>query len=63
MNSDSWTRKIRKELGIENLSKQGNGTFYMSYEDMIQRFDHLDVAKCKEVGLKTLFNQFDLRCV
>ena len=50
MNSDSWTRKIREELGAENLSKQGNGTFYMSYEDMIQRFDHLDVAKCKEVG-------------
>ena len=47
--SDQWTRKIRRQLG-EDVCKQGNGTFFMSYEDMIQRFDHLDVAKCQEVG-------------
>lgn len=46
--SEQWTRKIINELGAD-VCKQGNGTFFMSYEDMIQRFDHLDVAKCHEV--------------
>lgn len=49
-NCESWTRKIKKQLGKETTFKQGNGTFFMSYEDMIERFDHLDVAKCKEVS-------------
>jgi len=48
INSENWTRKIRQQIGEEFL-KQGNGTFFMSFEDMIERFDHLDVAKCQEV--------------
>ena len=46
--SEQWTRKIRQQLSKE-FCKQGNGTFFMSFEDMIRRFDHLDVAKCQEV--------------
>lgn len=46
--SEEWTRKIRRQLG-KDIWKQGNGTFFMSYEDMLKRFDHLDVAKCQEV--------------
>ncbi len=55
-NSEMWTRKIRKQLGKETDLKQGNGTFFMSYEDMIQRFDHLDVAKCIEVSEVLVFS-------
>ena len=46
--SAEWTSKIKRTIGDETC-KQGDGTFFMSYEDMIQRFDHMDVAKCQEV--------------
>lgn len=49
--SEQWTRKIRRQLSKE-ICKQGNGTFFMSYDDMIKRFDHLDVAKCQEGWLR-----------
>ena len=42
--SEQWTRKIKGQLGI----KLGNGTFVMEYKDMVERFDHIDVAKCQE---------------
>jgi calpain-15 len=48
--SEQWTRKIQRQLGQHDIYEQGNGTFFMAYEDMIQRFDHLDVAKCQEVS-------------
>jgi calpain-15 len=47
--SDQWTEKIRRQLGNE-VCKQGDGTFFMSFDDMIKRFDHLDIAKCQEVS-------------
>ena len=47
--SEEWTSKIRRDIG-DDICKQGDGTFFMSYEDMIQRFDHMDVAKCQEVS-------------
>lgn len=46
-NSEQWTEKIRNELG-KGVCQQGDGTFFMSYEDMVQRFDHMDVCKCHE---------------
>lgn len=48
--SEQWTEKIRKQIG-EEICKQGNGTFFMSYEDMIQRFDHMDLVRCQEVSV------------
>lgn len=46
-NSEQWTEKIRRELG-KDVCQQGDGTFFMSYEDMIRRLDHMDVCKCHE---------------
>lgn len=46
-NSEQWTEKIRSEIG-KDVCQQGDGTFFMSYEDMLQRFDHMDVCKCHE---------------
>ena len=48
--SDQWTEKIRNQLG-NDVCKQGDGTFFMSFDDMIKRFDHMDVAKCQEVSI------------
>lgn len=47
--SSEWTSKIKHAIG-DSTCKQGDGTFFMSFEDMIQRFDHMDVAKCQEVS-------------
>jgi Calpain family cysteine protease len=46
--SERWTRALRKRLGSDTFAK-GDGTFYMSYEDMLQRFHHMDVAKTQMV--------------
>lgn len=46
--SERWTQKLRKRLGSATFAK-GDGTFYMSFEDMLQRFHHMDVAKTQEV--------------
>jgi calpain-15 len=46
--SVEWTSKIKSAIG-KNAYKQGDGTFFMSYEDMVQRFDHMDIAKCQKV--------------
>lgn len=44
--SDQWTKALRKRLGEKSYAK-GDGTFFMSYHDMLQRFHHMDVAKCR----------------
>ena len=46
--SNKWTSTIRKRLGEGGFVKN-DGTFWMSYEDMMERFHHMDVAKCREV--------------
>ena len=47
VNSVSWTAALRKKLGEDSYAK-GDGTFFMSYEDVLQRFHHMDVAKCRK---------------
>ena len=47
-NSNKWTTALRSTLGKGGFVKN-DGTFWMSYEDMMQRFHHMDVAKCREV--------------
>jgi hypothetical protein len=46
--SDKWTTALRKRLGDKSFAK-GDGTFFMSYQDMLERFHHMDVAKCRKV--------------
>lgn len=44
--SDQWTRALRNKLGKAQSFVKGDGTFFISYQDMLQRFHHMDVAKC-----------------
>ena len=48
--SEQWTRALRKKLGEANTYAKGDGTFFMSFTDALQRFHHMDVAKCHEVS-------------
>lgn len=48
--SERWTRALRYKLGSQTFAK-GDGTFFMSYEDMMIRFHHMDVAKTRKVGI------------
>ena len=48
--SEQWTRTLRKRLGTDTTYAKGDGTFYMSFYDMLQRFHHLDVAKTQKVS-------------
>ena len=41
--STQWTHKLRKLLPAS--WRKGDGTFFMSYEDMLQNFHHMDVCK------------------
>jgi Calpain family cysteine protease len=45
--SEQWTKSIRSRLGTTSTYAKGDGTFYISYDDMLQRFHHLDVAKTR----------------
>jgi calpain-15 len=47
--SERWTNALRERLGMERTWAKGDGTFFMSYNDMLDRFHHLDVAKTREV--------------
>ena len=49
VSSEQWTRALRKRLGTDTTFAKGDGTFYMSFNDMLQRFHHLDVAKTQKV--------------
>jgi hypothetical protein len=40
---------LRKRLGKETTFASGDGTFYMSFDDMLKRFHHMDVAKTHKV--------------
>jgi len=53
VNSDKWTTALRKRLGNQSFAK-GDGTFFMSLEDVMAHFHHMDVAKCRQVSLKSL---------
>jgi calpain-15 len=46
--SERWTTALRKKL--KGSWNKGDGTFFMSFEDVLQRFHHLDVAKTREVS-------------
>ena len=50
--SENWTGALRKILGSSSYSK-GDGTFFMSYEDMLTRFHHMDVGKTREGWVHT----------
>uniref|UniRef100_A0A7S2UK82 Calpain catalytic domain-containing protein n=1 Tax=Attheya septentrionalis TaxID=420275 RepID=A0A7S2UK82_9STRA len=45
--SEKWTRSLRSKLDGKSYAK-GDGTFFMSFQDMLQRFSTLDIAKCHE---------------
>jgi hypothetical protein len=45
--SEKWTTALRKRLGDQSYST-GDGTFFMSFADMLEKFHHMDVAKCRE---------------
>ena len=45
--SERWTNNLRRQLGKTSYAK-GDGTFFMSLEDMLSRFHHMDVAKVHE---------------
>jgi calpain-15 len=47
-NSDKWTRELRKKVGRASF-QHGDGTFLMSLDEFVTRFDHVDVSKCHEV--------------
>jgi calpain-15 len=49
VDSEQWTKALRKRLGSDTFAK-GDGTFFMSYDDMLERFHHMDIAKTREVG-------------
>jgi hypothetical protein len=41
--SMQWTHRLRQRL--PDSWKQGDGTFFMSFQDMLQSFHHMDVCK------------------
>lgn len=47
VNSERWTTALRKRL--KGSWAKGDGTFFMSYDDMLHRFHHMDVAKARRV--------------
>jgi calpain-15 len=47
VNSCQWTSALRRRLGKKAFVK-GDGTFFMSYHDMLQRFHHMDIVKCRK---------------
>jgi hypothetical protein len=47
--SERWTHALRKKIGDHSYRK-GDGTFFMTFEDMCLRFHHLDVAKSRKVS-------------
>lgn len=51
--SDRWTKALRKRLGDESYAR-GDGTFFMAFEDVLERFHHLDVAKTREVSITVM---------
>jgi hypothetical protein len=57
--SDKWTMSLRKKLG-DGVFTKNDGTFWMSYDDLMQRFHHMDVAKCREVSSSLLSHFLEL---
>jgi hypothetical protein len=53
--SERWTRSLRKQL-CDSYSK-GDGTFFMSFDDMLNRFHHMDVAKCRKVSIFVMHDE------
>jgi calpain-15 len=47
--SEMWTNALRRKLGGSDTFAKGDGTFFMPFEDMLERFHHMDVAKTREV--------------
>jgi calpain-15 len=60
--SEKWTRSLRSKLDGKSYAK-GDGTFFMSFQDMLQRFSTLDVAKCHEVSYALHLRPSSIRCV
>ena len=50
VHSEKWTSALRRQVGSASF-QHGDGTFFMSLDEFINRFDHVDVAKCHEVRL------------
>jgi calpain-15 len=47
VHSEQWTKHLRDKLGSEAWAKN-DGTFWMSFDDMFERFHHMDVCKTRE---------------
>lgn len=44
--SEQWTTALRERIGETTYAK-GDGTFFMTFTDVLQRFHHLDIAKTR----------------
>jgi calpain-15 len=51
VNSETWTNRLRQKLG-DNAWAKDDGTFWMSFDDILDRFHHMDVCKTREVRLR-----------
>jgi len=45
--SELWTKSLRKIIGPDSY-KHNDGTFFMSFDDMVDRFHHMDVGKTRK---------------
>ena len=45
--SEQWTKALRKALGKSSYAR-GDGTFFMSFDDVLERFHHMDVGKTRQ---------------
>lgn len=49
--SECWTNALRRKLGPNQTFAKGDGTFFMSFDDMLRSFHHMDVAKTRQVNI------------
>ena len=47
--SERWTNGLRRKLGSSDTFAKGDGTFFMTFCDLMERFHHMDVAKTRKV--------------
>jgi hypothetical protein len=41
--SERWTKALRERLGSSDTFAKGDGTFFMSFDDVLERFHHMDM--------------------
>lgn len=51
--SDDWTDELKKECGFEN---KDDGIFWMLFEDMITKYDTVDICKYDDQAKYSFLN-------